>query len=158
MEQPQRMDKIPKYLPAAGQFLAPARALYHLVNVIDPVAPVAAAATPLFRNPRTGSILFVDEVRSRLRRCMSAIGLDGSTYGAHSLRIGGATALAWWRAGPSVIQDLGHWRSDAYLRYVRSRRSEVDQWTQRIASADTDDFETDYVAVDDFDFDESDLE
>ena len=55
-------------------------------------------------------------------------------------------------------QDLGHWRSDAYLRYVRSRRSEVDQWTQRIASADTDDFETDYVAVDDFDFDESDLE
>ena len=155
---PGRMDKIPKYLPASGTFLAPALALYHLVHVVDPVAPAAASSTPLFRNPRTNAILYVDEVRARLRRCMAAIGRDSSVYGAHSLRIGGATALAWWRAGPAVIQDLGHWRSDAYLRYVRCRRAEADQWTQRIASADTDDFEADCIAIDDFDFDASDLD
>ena len=152
------MVKIPKYLPAPGTFLAPARALYHLVHVVDPVAPAEASSTPLFRNPRTNAVLLVSEVRARLRRCMAAIGRDGSVYGAHSLRIGGATALAWWRAGPTVIQDMGHWRSDAYLRYVRTCRAQVDQWSQRIASADTDDFEADCIAVDDFDFDASDLE
>ena len=96
-----------------------------------------AASTPLFRDPATGRILTVSFVREKLRACMAAIGRDGSSYGAHSLRIGGVTALAWWRAPGSVIQDHGRWRSDSYLRYVRARRAEMYEWAVLIASADT---------------------
>ena len=37
----------------------------------------------------------------------------------HSLRIGGATALAALNTPEYVIQILGRWRSDAYKAYVQ---------------------------------------
>ena len=87
---------------------------------------------------------------------MSAIGRDGSAYGAHSLRIGGATAMAFLGASEETLKARGRWRSDAYLRYLRERRAESDAWAAAIAGADTDDIEADYVAIDGYGFDESD--
>ena len=49
-----------------------------------------------------------------------------------------------------------YWRSDAYLRYVRSRRDGLLQLLHGIAGAETDDFESDFVDIDEHDFDESD--
>jgi hypothetical protein len=100
--------------------------------------------------------LTVDAVRAKLRACMAGIGLDGRVYGARSLRIGGATALSALRAGPATIQRMGRWRSDAYLRYLRDQRPEVMGFATAVAGADVDDFEADFVAVDDFEFYEED--
>ena len=116
------------------------------------------ARTPLFRVPATNEILSVGGVRVCLRRCMAAIGLDGSSYGAHSLRIGGATAMAWLQYPREAIMTRGRWRSDAYLRYIRERRVEDRRFAAGIAGAETDDYEADFVAIDEFDFDESDYD
>jgi hypothetical protein len=49
----------------------------------------------------------VAQVRTKLRSMVAALGLEGSAYGAHSLRIGGATALSFLGAGATVIQRMG---------------------------------------------------
>ena len=85
-------------------------------------------------------------------RPMSAIGRDPTKYGAHSLRIGGATAMAWLQAPPAAIQACGRWRSDAYLVYLRECRAQAISYVERIASADPDDFQSDFVDIDVHDF------
>jgi len=152
----ERFRKFEKHLPVRGRFLSPGWALYQLVTALDPVPDHLASSTPLFRDPLTGLALTVEQVRSSLRACMAAIGLDATQYGAHSLRIGGATALASLDAPAYVIQRLGHWSSDAYLRYLRESRAEHDRYVQGIADADVDDFTPDYVAIDDHAFDDDD--
>ena len=143
-------------LPMEGTYLSPGWSLWYLVNVIDPVPPRQQAATPLFRNPITGSVLTVAFMRARLRACMTAIGRDASLYGAHSLRIGGATAMAWLNAPGPAIMASGRWRSDAYLCYIRECRAQAEQFVAQIASADVDDYQSDYVQIDMHGFDEQD--
>ena len=81
---------------------------------------------------------------------------DGSKYGAHSLRIGGATALAFLQVPGDMIQAAGRWHSGAYLRYLRETRDNAVGTLTRLAGADTDDLEADFVAVDAHDLDEDD--
>ena len=89
---------------------------------------------------------------------MTAVGRDKTKYGAHSLRIGGATALAWLKVPGDMIQAAGRWHSGAYLRYLRETRDNAVGMLTRLAGADTDDLEADFVAVDAHDFDEEDEE
>lgn len=154
----ERFRKMPMHLPVRGSLLSPGLSLFHLCHCIDHVPYEAEPSTPLFRVPSTNAILTVAAVRTQLRRCMSAIGQDGSAYGAHSLRIGGATAMAWLQYPREAIMTRGRWRSDAYLRYIRERRLEDRRFAAGVASADTDDYEADFVGIDEFDFDESDYE
>lgn len=149
-------QKLPVHLPIRGKHLSPGLALYHLCCVIDPVPQRDAASTPLFRNPSTGAILTVDDIRRTLRAGLAAIGRDASLYGAHSLRIGGATALAWTGASGDDIQAAGRWHSSAYLRYLRETRHTLMTRLVGVASADTDDMEADFIEVDRTDFDADD--
>ena len=93
-----------------------------------------------------------------LRKVMSAAGKDGSRYGAHSCRIGGATALAFSKASEAVIKDMGRWKSDAYLRYIRECRGEYMQFANAICNARVDDMEADCTSFESHDVDESDYE
>ena len=93
------------------------------------------ASTPLFRNPATNEILTVAFIREQLRACMAAIGREPAVYGAHSLRIGGATALAFSGVPGEQIQAAGRWHSDAYLRYLRESRSQGLHNLSLVASA-----------------------
>jgi hypothetical protein len=154
----ERFRRLPVHLPIRGKHLSPGLALYYLCKVLDPVPASAESMTPLFRDPATNAILTVSSLRTMLRACMSAIGRDASLYGAHSLRIGGATALAWLKAPGEHIQAAGRWHSDAYLRYLRDTKDLALSYLARVASADTDDFEADYVAIDAHGFDDDDEE
>ena len=87
----------------------------------DPVPERERPWTPLFRH-RSGAPLRVAEVRSEVRKMMSAIGRPAADYGAHSLRIGGATAALAAGVDPSVIRLLGRWSSDCYEIYTRLNR------------------------------------
>ena len=89
---------------------------------------------------------------------MAAIGRDGSLYGAHSLRIGGATAMSWLQASREHIMAAGRWRSDAYLRYVRQCHGEAMRLAHGVAGAETDDCEADFLDIDEHGFDGDDLE
>ena len=50
---------------------------------------------------------------------MAAAGRDPDKYGAHSLRIGGATAALAAGVPPSLIRLMGRWSSDIYEIYCR---------------------------------------
>ena len=153
------MRKLVIRVPMGGSFLSPGYALWDLINVIDPVPADQLKTTPLFRNPLNGQALTVTQIREELRRIMYLIGRDGSQYGAHSLRIGGATALAFMRVPPDQIKAHGRWKSDAYERYVRERASQYMGYANGICSAEVDDFEADHLefepeeALSDTDFD-----
>ena len=152
----EKFRKLPVPLPMSGKYLSPGLALYHLLYVVDPTPAHSAAAIPLFRDPRTGGILTVTYVRSMLRACMVAIGRDGTVYGAHSLRIGGATALAFLGVPGDQIQAAGRWHSGAYLAYLRQTRDSALRNLSMVASAETDDMESDFVAIDAHGYDEDD--
>ena len=150
--------KVPVVLPMHGTYLSPGYRLWLLDRSIDPVPDTLRAITPLFRDPATNTILTVDGLRASLRAILSNIGRDGSTYGAHSLRIGGATAMAFCQASAEVIKDVGRWNSDAYLRYIRECRGDYMSYMTRICSADVDDMEADHLDLDAHDLDDSDYE
>jgi hypothetical protein len=86
----------------------------------------------------------------------TAIGRDATVYGAHSLRIGGATALAFLHIPGDQIQAAGRWHSGAYLRYLRQTRGSALRNLTLVASAETDDMEADFVDIDAHGFDEDD--
>ena len=68
---------------------------------------------------------FVQLVRSALTRA----GIPVSGYSGHSFRIGAATATAEAGIPDSVIQALGRWASPAFLRYVRTPREHLAQYS-----------------------------
>ena len=54
-----------------------------------------------------------------VKTLMKAVGRDPRDYGAHSLRIGGATAAMAAGVDPAIIKVLGRWSSDIYMIYMR---------------------------------------
>ena len=130
-------------VPMTGAHLCPGWLLWRYVKEFDPVPPELEATTPLFRDRSTGKVITVDAVREELRRLMGLLGRDASVYGAHSLRIGAATALAFLGAPEHVIKALGRWRSDAYLLYIRDSRTEAEHYQRNLLGAAVDDFEAD---------------
>ena len=80
---------------------------------------------------------------------MSSLGLDGTKYGAHSYRIGGATAMFCRGEDALVIKTLGRWSSDAYLLYVRQSRQRAFKAAQAACSQPVDDMAQEFVQIDD---------
>ena len=53
-----------------------------------------------------------------LRQCLQKVGIPPHRFSSHSFRHGGTQFLFSQGVSPQVIQTLGHWKSDAYLRYL----------------------------------------
>ena len=152
------LRRLPVPIPMNGKYLSPGLRLWNLIKIIDPVPASEMTTTPLFRDPATNKPITVAEVREEIRMLMTRIGRDGSIYGAHSLRIGGATALSFLGAPPQHIKCHGRWRSDAYLRYIREMETQCMFYTGGIFGADVDDYEADHLDFECHDLDESDME
>ena len=73
---------------------------------------------PLFCHS-DGRAITVAEVRAEVRRVMMAAGQPPEKFGAHSLRIGGATAALAAGVPPQLIRLMGRWSSDVYEIYCR---------------------------------------
>ena len=96
--------------------------------------PVGQGAhTPMFRKPNGGAFT-TDDIRAIVRQVCVAIGEDPTQFGAHSLRIGGATALFAAGADPLHIRTMGRWSSDCYRLYVRACFEQTLEWTRRLGS------------------------
>lgn len=54
-----------------------------------------------------------------LKRSLETVGINSDHYKSHSFRIGMATTCAMDGMPDEKIQELGRWRSNAYLRYIR---------------------------------------
>jgi hypothetical protein len=150
---PSRLQKLPVFLPADGEFLDPHRAIGRLFEQ-DYVPESQWATTPLFRDPATGKALTVPQLREMVRYLMYMIGLDGSFYGAHSLRIGGATAMFKKKATPLQIKTQGRWGSDIYMIYIERCRLQSMALSRAACSTSVEPEEADFLGVDDMEEDE----
>ena len=95
---------------------------------------------PLFCTP-AGMSITVSMVRDMVRRVMAAAGRPPHLYGAHSLRIGGATAALAAGVPPALIRLMGRWSSDVYEIYCRMSVQAALQVGQAVASAAVSTFE-----------------
>ena len=137
-----RGKTVPIVLAGGGTLIDPVSALWELYAG-DPVPDAVEHVTPLFRlrsRGTTGS-LTVDQVRIEVKTLMSSLGLDPARFGAHSLRIGGATAAAAAGVPPSVIRVMGRWNSDIFEIYTRLTQQAAARMTGVIGSTPFDDLE-----------------
>lgn len=81
-------------------------------------APDQAPQAALLQDTKGAPYTYATLMRT-IRVQMDAIGFASSSYGTHSLRIGGATSLALLGVPAHIIRTMGRWRSLAYQLYTR---------------------------------------
>jgi hypothetical protein len=147
-----RGKTVPLIIGAGGEFVDAVAELANLLRV-DPVPDASAATTPLFRVGRAGGErepLRINHVRDWVKALMSSVGEAPAHFGAHSLRIGGATALFAAGAEPHVIRTMGRWSSDIYRLYVRACFKDTLAWSRRAGSTVVDDVAGEFEEVDSY--------
>jgi len=80
---------------------------------------------------RAKSVISRDEVANALKAVAMQMGESMDDMGSHSLRIGGATAMAAAAIPDNFIMYWGFWKSAAYLGYVRHVKE--DPWEKHLA-------------------------
>ena len=108
------------YLRSGGTLIDPVIELLRMVQM-DPVPKDQESSTPLFRSAR-GAAFTRRDVAAMVKALMKSIGLDPAMFGAHSLRIGGATAALAAGVSPTLIRISWRWASDVYEIYCRLSR------------------------------------
>ena len=103
---PFRVGAVIRLVPLKHR-LCPVAAMYRYLRVAD------RTSGPLFIKS-DGTFLTRHHIVGVLRRCFSSPNLN-----THSFRIGGASALANAGVPSHIIKQLGRWRSDAFLKYLR---------------------------------------
>jgi site-specific recombinase XerD len=73
---------------------------------------------PVFLNSH-GSVLTMGYFVRNLKKILQKTGHDSHLYTGHSFRIGAATKATRVGIPDHLIQTLGRWSSDSYLRYIR---------------------------------------
>ena len=111
---------MPLLLAGGGTLLDPVETLERLWE-LDPVPADQLAKTPLFRTVKSGEMR-VAQVRGMVKLLMSMIGLDPAKFGAHSLRIGGATAGLAGKLSEHTLRAAGRWQGDAMSLYTRASK------------------------------------
>lgn len=124
---------------SGGSLFDPVKELRRLYE-LDPCSEERMRTTPLFRDAQ-GAAFTVAKVRQMVKALMKAIGLDPVHFGAHSMRIGGATAALAAGIDPAVIRCMGRWASDVYEIYMRQTREVATQMSSLIASTPFHDLE-----------------
>lgn len=112
----ERVLQVP--LPYLGNHpLCPASALLSFLRLAGPLPH----DLPLFSYSNSGNIhtLTQEQVRTKLQRLLTVVGLPASQYGTHSLRRGGATWLILCGVPLSVVKALGDWKSDCVTKYIK---------------------------------------
>ena len=89
-------------LRSGGTLLDPVEELRQLFS-IDKCPQQEMSTTPLFRGT-TKCAFTVRQVREMVKALMASVGCDPDRFGAHSMRIGGATAALAAGIDPSVIR------------------------------------------------------
>jgi hypothetical protein len=140
----QRKD-VPLLIAAGGSLLDPVRLMQCMLRQ-DPVDASVEASTPLFRLGRAA--ITVRQVRAMVQLLMQRLGLDSRRYGAHSLRIGGATAALAAGMSAAAIRAAGRWSSDVYRIYCRLSRQSAASVASTIGSTPFEDLERGVQFVD----------
>ena len=80
-------------------------------------------------------------MRSVVKWLMESVGEDATKFGAHSLRIGGATAALTAGVPPATIRLMGRWATDCYEVYLRLTRQTAARMSAIVGSTAFEDLE-----------------
>ena len=121
-----KCDQFGKGVDRTYSEVCPVLEILRYVGVRGPVSG------PFFRF-ENGAPLTKAVFISRVRTALITLGLNCQNYASHSFCIGAATTAA--RAGleDSVIRSLGRWSSDAFLRYIRTPRDQLTNYSRTLA-------------------------
>ena len=91
--------------------------VYHLKLLFS---TVIADDKPAFSYIEKGTLKCItyDIFTKRLKALLNLAGYSPDLYSGHSMRRGGATLLFQLNCDPLVIQAMGDWASDQYLKYL----------------------------------------
>ena len=106
------------FLGVTNTSICPVQALIQYIAVRNP------SPGPLFVF-QAGTPLTWSSLVSHLQAALQMAGVVPSAYTGHSFCIGAATAAAKHGVEDSLIQTLGHWKSAAYLAYIKIPRQEL---------------------------------
>ena len=90
--------------------------------------------TPLFLMDN-GAAVNSDTISGELKAVAEFLELDHRRFASHSLRRGGATAMAAAGIAPYVIRRWGRWLSDAYKTYIFGSSEELGDLATVMATA-----------------------
>jgi len=97
-------------------------------------APLSSAADPLLQDDQ-GLPLSYRTLLHFIKQQVREFGFDPAAFGAHSLRIGGASQLAASNLPATHIQALGRWTSECYQRYIRLPDSSFERASASLAAS-----------------------
>ena len=137
-----RGKTVPIVIGGGGEFIDACAEVQRMLE-LDPTPRGHEANTPMFRKAN-GAAFTTDDIRDIVRQICFAIGEDPTLFGAHSLRIGGATALFAAGADPIHIKTMGRWSSDCYRLYVRACFEQTMAWTRKLGSQQVHDVQGTY--------------
>lgn len=135
-------NRVEVILRSGGTLFDPVEELWKLFS-IDKCSQQEMSTTPLFRDT-TKRAFTVRQARDMIKALMASIGCDPDRFGAHSMRIGGATAALAAGIDPSVIRAMGRWSSEVYEIYTRLTREAAARVSSTIASTAFHDMERAY--------------
>ena len=92
-----------------------------VIQLVNYIKMRGSQQGPLFRFP-DGTPLTRHYFNEQLRNTLQFIGLNTNLYKSHSFRIGGATYYAELGLSDAQLRTLGRWKSEAFLRYIRTQR------------------------------------
>jgi hypothetical protein len=84
-----------------------------------------------------GFTLTHSRMQAAIKAIASQYGFNSSRFGTHSLRIGGATALAVAGTPHHIIQQFGRWKSNQFLKYIRRSLSDMELGIQALSRTST---------------------
>ena len=142
----QQGKQVPVLLTSGGKFLDPVKALKELFER-DPVPKDVRASTPLFRGA-DGAAFSTARIRGLVKWMVAADGGDPALYGAHSLRIGGATAALAAGVSALVIKAMGRWGSDVFEIYAHLSDRAARSFGRDVSSVDYEEVQGAYYSED----------
>ena len=111
--------------------------IFCLAPSLDPYCPVSSLDKYLSIRGRTPGPIFVNQSGAPVNRqqlvqflkaCVSMCGLPVSKYSTHSFRISRATQLSFEQVPEDQIRQIGRWKSNAYLKYIRHQHLTLPGW------------------------------
>jgi hypothetical protein len=111
---------------ASTKWLCPVRAASALLREGSGQPPT----TPLCAVDRVA--LSAKEIERVIKQAAAHVVGDGSRYGTHSLRSGGATAMFEAGCGDTTIKLQGRWSSDCFQRYVRMETTTMEKLSDMV--------------------------
>ena len=91
--------------------------VFHLKTLFSTDLPEDRPAFSFLENQQVKCITY-DLFTKKLKALLHSAGYSPDLYSGHSMRRGGATLLFQLNCDPLLIQALGDWSSDQYLKYL----------------------------------------